>query len=48
MESKTFIDLTILATTENALNLRTCEEGILLRETDVVILPIALLAYSPP
>ena len=41
------MDLTIFATTERALNLRTCEEGILLRETDVAILPIALLAYSP-
>lgn len=29
------MDLTIFATTERALNLRTCEEGILLRETDV-------------
>jgi len=42
------MDLTIFATTERTLNLRTWEEGILLRETDAAILPIALLAYSPP
>lgn len=45
---ETFKDLTILAITEEVLNLRSCEEGRLQREIEVTTLPMALSVYSPP
>lgn len=45
---ETFKDLTILAMTEEVLNLKSCEEGRLQREIEVATLPMALSVYSPP